>query len=255
MNQAVPLPAGSTLGKSFEYGCDINLGTFADPIWQSFRRISGFQPTPTPQTQDAQTYDDRGAPNSDVTGWSMNLAFIAQVNRILSTGLYLPEVEAILARTGPDSKGELAVIEARWYHKPELGTPNPTDAGQGLFTVATTRQNTGPAGEIEQLSITLTGKGSYSKIPNPFTGWDVTAPVVSSVTPEGANDGALITVSGSGLLGATSVTIDGAEVPEFLVFNGASLVAQLPVGDAGAVPVVVTTPGGTSSAFTYTRGA
>ena len=72
MNAKVPLPTGTMLGKSFEYGCDINVGTFTTPIWQPFRRISGFQPTPTPQTQDAQTYDDLGAPNNDVTGWGIS---------------------------------------------------------------------------------------------------------------------------------------------------------------------------------------
>jgi hypothetical protein len=252
----VPLPAGATLGKSFEYGVDLNLGTTLGPLWQPFRRISGFQPTPTPTSQDAQTYDDRGAQNSDITGWAINLAFVAQVNRILSTGLYLPEVEAILARTGPQAKGELAVIEARWYHKPELGTPNPTDAGQGFFTVSAQRQNTGPAGEIEQLAITLTGKGEYWKIANPFTGWDVDSiPSVSSVTPAGEVTGKLVTISGSGLLEATAVTFDGLPAEDFLVMNGATLVATLPEDTAGPVPVVVTTPAGPSAAFTYTRGA
>jgi hypothetical protein len=171
MNTKAPLPTGSTLGKSFEYGCDINVGTFLAPVWQPFRRISGFQPSPTPQTQDAQTYDDLGSPNNDVTGWAMNLAFNAQVNRNVTTGEYLAEVEAVLKRTGPGAIGELAVVEARWYHKPATGTPNPDDAGKGYFTVATTRQNTGPNGEIEVIAITLTGKGEYEKIVNPFTGW------------------------------------------------------------------------------------
>ncbi len=251
----VPLPAGATLGKSFEYGVDLNLGTTVLPDWQPFRRISGFQPTPTPTSQDAQTYDDRGAQNSDITGWAINLAFVAQVNRILSTGLYLREVEAILARTGPEAKGELAVIEARWYHKPEIGTPNPTDAGQGFFTVSAQRQNTGPAGEIEQLAITLTGKGEYWKIANPFTGWDADSiPTVASVTPAGEVTGKLVTITGSGLLETTAVTFGGIPAEDFLVMNGATVVATLPLDEAGPVPVVVTTPAGPSTAFTYTRG-
>ena len=35
----------------------------------------------------------------------------------------------------------------------------------------------------------------------------------------------------------------------------ATLVAVLPSDTAGEVPVLVTTPGGVSAAFTYTRGA
>lgn len=253
MSASVPLPAGTALGKSYEYGVDINLGTSAAPVWQPFRRISGFQPTPTPTTQDAQTYDDLGAANADVTGWSFALAFNIQVNRSLSSGLYLPEVEALLARTRPSSKGDAAVAEVRWYHKPELGTPHPTDAGQGLVTVALSRQNTGPAGEIEVLSVTLTGKGPATEIANPFLGWEVTAPVVTSISPDTAEEGDLVTLTGSGLLGITAVTFGGISA-EFTVVTGASAIAAIPTGEAGAVPVIVTTGAGTSTPFTYTRG-
>jgi len=250
----VTLPAGYTLGKSFEYGLDVNLGTSESPNWQPVRRISGFQPTPTPTTQDAQTYDDLGAQNQDVTGWSWTLAFNVQVNRSVSTGLYLPEIEALLARTRPSAKGGDAVIEVRWYHKPESGEPNPTDAGQGIATVAYTRQNTGPNGEIEVLSVTLTGKGPYTEIANPFAGWGVTEPVISGVVETAAGDGDLFTIHGTGFLGATAVTVDSTPA-EFTVIDGATIIAIMPVGDAGSVPIVVTTPGGSSDPFAYTRGS
>ena len=255
---AVTLPAGSTLGKSFEYGLDINVGTTGSPIWQPVRRISGFQPTPTPTTQDAQTYDDLGAANSDVTGWSWTLAFNVQVNRSITTGAYLPEVEAILARTKPTAKGEAAVIEARWYHKPETGAANEADAGQGFATVAYTRQNTGPAGEIEVLAVTLTGKGPYEEITNPFTGWDTAAaPAITSVTSsvEPAGTGDIVTITGTGFLGATAVTFDTIAAEDFEVISATTIVASLPTDTAGAVPVAVTTPEGTSPTFSYTRGA
>lgn len=251
----VPLPVGTTLGKSYEYGLDVNLGTYADPAWQPFRRISGFNPTDTPTTQDAQTYDDLGADNNEVTGWSWALAFNAQVNRSLATGLYLPEVEYLLARAGkPSAKGESAVADVRWYHKPELGEPNPTDARRGLCTVSKTRNNTGPEGAIEQLGFTLTGKGPAEEIANPFTGWGTTAPSVQSVTPAGAGAGEIVTITGAGLLGATTVTFDSLPADEFLVVNGASIIATLPADTAGDVPIIVTTPGGVSTVFVYTRG-
>lgn len=171
MSTKVPLPAGTTIGKSFEYGLDVNIGTTEAPNWQPVRRMSNFQHTPTPRTQDAQTYDDLGADNSDVTGWSHTTTFQVQKNRLVS-GAYVPELEALLLRTRPEAKGAAAVIEYRYYDKPESGTPNPDDAGQGFATVAYTRVNTGPAGEIEQYSFTLTGKGPETHIENPFTGWD-----------------------------------------------------------------------------------
>lgn len=249
----VPLPAGTTIGKSFEYGVDINLGTYGDPSWQPVRRMLNFQNADTETTQDAQTYDDLGAPNSDVTARGFGHSFGVQVNRSLATGLYLPEVEALNARTRPGAIGDLAVVDYRWYHKPAVGTPNPNDAGRGFATVAKTRANTGPGGEIEVINYTLTGKGSYEEIPNPFTGWGVTAPVISAVT-EGKGDGDLVTATGNGFLGATAVTVGGSAV-EFLVVNGASIVFQQPTGDAGQVALIVTTPAGASQAFTYTRAA
>lgn len=253
MSEKVPLPAGTTLGKSFEYGIDINLGLFATPSWQSVRRMSGFQPAFTEITQDAQTYDDLGAPNSDITGRGFGHSFTVQVNRNLSTGLYLPEVEALLDRTRPGAVGELAVIDYCWYHKPAVGKANPKDAGRGLATVAITRQNTGPNGEIEVFNVTLAGKGSYTEIPNPWGGWASTVPVIANVE-EGKGDGDLVNVTGSGFLGVTAVTVGGANV-EHIVVNGATLVLQQPAGDAGPVDLIVTNSVGASPAFTYTRGA
>ena len=248
---AVTLPAATALGRSFEHGLDVNLGTFGAPQYQPVRRMSAWAPTYTATTTDVTTYDDRGATNEDVSGRSFAATFTVQANRSTITGLYLPEVEALLAAA--KAKGEGALIDVRWYHKPEIGTPNPNDAGRAQVRVDATRQNTGNA-EVEVYSITLTGKGAFEPIANPFTGWDATAPIVAAATPAEAITGDLITITGSGLLGATSVTIDGAPV-EFLPINAATIAASLPEGEAGPVPIVVTTAGGVSAAFTYTRGA
>lgn len=169
---ATPLPAGTTLGKSFEYGLDVNTGTAETPVWTPFRRIFNFNFTPTPNTTDAQTYDDLGSQNQSVTGWNWALGFSSQVNRSATTGEYLPEVEELRQRTLPTSKGADAQAQVRWYHKPESGEPNPTDAGEGIATVSYSRSNTGPDGSIEVWAWTLTGVGPYAVIANPFTGWD-----------------------------------------------------------------------------------
>ncbi|MDJ1113237.1 phage tail tube protein [Microbacterium dauci] len=252
MTNPVSLPAGATLGKSFEHGLDVNLGTYGAPVWQPIRRISGWAPTYPPVTTDVATYDDLGSPNEDVSGRGFATAFTVQGNRLLSTGLYLPELEKILAAA--KAKGEGAILDVRWYHKPENGTPNPNDAGRAYVRVEASRQNTGNA-ENEVYSVTLTGKGSFEPIANPFTGWGETIPVLSSVTPPTAGDGEMVTITGAGFLGATAVTVDGDPVPEFVVVNASTIIATLPTGDAGAVPVIVTTPAGPSTALVYTRGA
>lgn len=250
---APPVPAGTILGHSYEYGLDVNLGTHDVPTWQVVRRISDFQPTPVQKTQPAESYDDFGADNVDVVSVNVNLAFSVLGNRSSSTGLFLPELEAILAAA--KAKGAAAVLEARWYHKPEAGTPNPNEAGQGYFTVVAQRANTGADGAVERYTVTLTGKGPFTPISNPFTGWDATAPTVSSITPAGAGTGELVTITGAGFVGATGVTFDAIPADDFQVLGGATLVAILPSDAAGTIDVVVTNATGPSAAFAYTRGA
>lgn len=249
---AVTLPAGTALGKSFEYGLDINLGTTGSPSYQPIRRISAWAPSYPPTTQDQATYDDLGATNEAVTARSFATSFTVQGNRSLTTGLYLPEVEALLA--AGKATGESAVRDIRWYHKPEVGTPHPNDAGQAFCRVEFTRQNTGNA-EVEVFNATLTGQGPFTSITNPFAGWDVTAPVLAAVTPDGAGTGELVTLTGTGFLGATSVMFGAVAATDFVVANAATIIASLPTSTAGSVNVTVVTPGGTSNAVAYTRAA
>lgn len=252
MSNRVPLPAGTVLGKSYEYGIDLNLGTYGAPSWQPIRRISAWQPSHPPVNTDVQTYDDLGSPNEEVTGRGFATSFTVQGNRNVNTGLYLPELEALVAAA--KAKGEGAVLDVRWYHKPEVGTPNPNDAGRASVTVEITRSNTDNSG-IEIKSVTLTGKGEFEPIANPFQGWGATAPTIAAISPADAVTGDLITITGSGLLGVASITVDGDVVSEFEPINGASIIAVLPAGDAGAVPVIVTTAGGASTPYTFERGA
>jgi hypothetical protein len=249
---AVTLPAGTALGRSFEYGLDINLGTTAVPSYQPIRRISAWAPSYPPVAQDQATYDDLGTANEAVIARSFATSFTVQGNRSLTTGLYLPEVEALLAAA--KATLDAAVVDIRFYHKPEVGTPNPGDAGQAFCRVDFTRQNTGNA-EAEVYAATLTGQGPFTAITNPFAGWDVTAPVLASVTPEGAAVSELVTLTGTGFLGATSVTFDAVAATDFVVANASTIIASMPAGTAGEVDVIVTTPGGASNTLPYTRGA
>ncbi|GMA33507.1 phage tail tube protein [Litorihabitans aurantiacus] len=166
------LPEGFLLGKSYEYGVDVNTGTALAPVWETVSLMSDFQLTPTPQTTDAQTYDDEGAPNSATTGWGWALAFATIIARSGTTGEYAPEIEALIRRTKPSAKGSQAQIGVRWYHQPDSASgavPNPEDAGQGIATVSYSRANTGSDGAPERLSWTLTGVGAYTEIVNPLT--------------------------------------------------------------------------------------
>ena len=103
--------------------------------------------------------------------------------------------------------------------------------------------------------MSLTGKGRVLDIANPFAGWDVSVPTISAVSPASATAGKLVTITGTGFLGATIVKFGAVNATEFSVVNGSTILAVMPAGSAGSAPVQVTTPGGVSANFPYTRGA
>jgi len=253
MPTAPELSPGDSLGHSYEYGIDVNTGTIALPVWQPCRRISDFQPSLTPITEDAATYDDFGSPNADKTGESWTVAFSILGNRNLTTGLYPVEVETILDRTRPSAKGQDAVLHIRYYDKPEFAEPNPDDAYEGFATVAVQRANAGNQG-VEKRTVTLTGKGPRNEIANPFTGWNASAPTIVSASPSGAATGDLVTFTGTGFIGTADVTINAVS-SEFTVVDNRTIVVALESGTAGTVDVIVTNGVGPSDAYSYTRAA
>lgn len=74
---------------------------------------------------------------------------------------------------------------------------------------------------------------------------------VTAVTPNSGSivGGTAITVTGSGFLAGATVTVGGNAATGVTVANDGSLTATTPAGAAGAADVVVTNPGGASSAL------
>jgi hypothetical protein len=90
------------------------------------------------------------------------------------------------------------------------------------------------------------------------TGPPPPAPTVTSVTPNnGPNTGGTqVAIAGANLSGATGVQFGSTPATSFTVNSATSVTATAPAGNAGAVDVTVTTPGGTSATssadqFTY----
>ncbi len=75
------------------------------------------------------------------------------------------------------------------------------------------------------------------------------APAITDVSPSsGSTDGGTsVTITGTHLTGATSVTFDGSAGASLSVTNDGELTVVTPAHAAGAVDVVVTTPAGSSS--------
>ncbi|WP_432587038.1 IPT/TIG domain-containing protein [Streptomyces sp. HD1123-B1] len=119
------------------------------------------------------------------------------------------------------------------------------------FTVVSPTQITvtaPPGSGTVQVTVTTPG-GTSNGVSYTYTA----APVLTSISPsQGSVNGAnTVTLTGSGFTGATAVTFGFQPAVSFTVVSSTQITAVVPPGSAGAVPVTVTTPGGTSNSVTY----
>lgn len=88
----------------------------------------------------------------------------------------------------------------------------------------------------------------------------VNAPTITAVSPSvgSPSGGESVTITGTDLTGATSVTFGGVAATNVVVVNASTVTATVPAGGPGAVNVAVTTSGGTATAtgaYTYVSAA
>ena len=125
------------------------------------------------------------------------------------------------------------------------GTPAATATPTSV--TATTLKAVVPAGAVTgPIAVTTaagTGKSS--------TNFSVT-PTITSFTPTSAGLGMTVTITGTGLTGATKVTFNGTAATKFTVVSSTSVTATVPTG-ATTGKIAVTTAGGTAtSTATFT---
>ena len=114
------------------------------------------------------------------------------------------------------------------------------------FTVLspTSLQVTVPAGaSTGKLSVTTPAGTAASSTSFTLT---VPAPAITSFSPASAGIGSVVTLTGSGLSGATAVKVNGTAVTKVTVVGPTSLVLTVPTG-ATTGKVTVTTAGGTAT--------
>jgi hypothetical protein len=110
---------------------------------------------------------------------------------------------------------------------------------------------TSPPGSAGAVSVTVTTPGGTSS--GNFT-YVIPAPAISAISPSSGSTqgGTTVTISGTNLAGASSVTFGGVAA-KIAADSGTQITVTSPPGTAGTVTVTVTTAGGTASAsFTYT---
>jgi len=111
-----------------------------------------------------------------------------------------------------------------------------------------------PAHAAGVVDVTVSTPAGMVRLAGGFT--YVAAPTISGVNPTSGSPagGTSVVLTGSNFTGTTAVTLGGAAATSFTVDSATQITAVTPAHAAGAVDVVVTTPGGSATAsngFTY----
>lgn len=111
-----------------------------------------------------------------------------------------------------------------------------------------------PAHAVGAVDVAVSTPAGMVKLAGGFT--YIAAPAISSVNPASGSPagGTSVTLTGSNFTGATAVILGGTAATSFTVNSATQITAVAPAHAAGAVNVVVATPGGSATAsngFTY----
>ena len=132
------------------------------------------------------------------------------------------------------------------------------DFGASITVVnATTITAITPAHTAGAVDVVVTTSGGTGTGASLYT-YVTPAPTVTSIGPTNGTTlgGTTVTITGTNLTGATAVTFGGVPATSFMIVDANTIIAVAPAHAAGAVDVVVTTPGGTATAtYTYVTPA
>jgi PGF-pre-PGF domain-containing protein len=152
------------------------------------------------------------------------------------------------------------------FNDTSTNTPTSWAWGRNNLTVTaweqfSTTNNATQAFVLGNWSINLTAANGVGSSISGITWVNVSAgtlPTFTSITPNSGTTagGTAVTITGTNLLGATGVTFGGTAATSYTVDSATQITAVTPAKAAGAVNVVVTTPGGTATgAYTYVAPA
>ena len=170
-------------------------------------------------------------------------------------GTPVPVISSISPTSGPTSGGTTITITGTGFTAATSVKFGNAAATSFVVSSATQIAAVTPAGTVgAPLEVSVTTAGGVATLPSAFTYTPL--PTISSVSPNsGSTLGATaITITGTNLTGATSLTIGGVATT-FTGVSSTTITAVTPAGTAGpAKDIVVITAGGTATkpaAFTY----
>ena len=131
-----------------------------------------------------------------------------------------------------------------WYI---VGAQNVDGAGEALEVSAATDNSGAAEGDASIKTFTLSAPQTfYANQIDAAAVQALLAPIVTGFSPISGAEGAIVTISGQGFTGATSVSFGGVAQGTITVLNSRTITAAVPVGATDGV-IAVTTPGGTLS--------
>jgi hypothetical protein len=183
------------------------------------------------------------------------------VGSATAAGTYLyvpptPTVTSITPNSGTTLGGTAVTITGANFTGATAVTIGGTAATTVSVSSATTILATTPAHAPGPASVVVTTPGGTGTGTNLFT-YVTPLPTVSGITPNNGTTagGTVVTIAGTNLTGATAVTIGGVAATGVTVNgSGTSITVTTPAHATGIVNVVVTTPGGSTTAaglYTY----
>jgi YVTN family beta-propeller protein len=172
----------------------------------------------------------------------------------------VPTVTAVSPKSGPLTAGTSVKITGTGLSSATDVTFGPGKNATILSCTATSCTVTAPAGTAGPADVQVTTSGGTSATVAADQYTYLAVPVVTAIGPSAGpvKAGTVVTITGSGLTGATAVTFGAGKKATAVTCTAISCTATAPAGTAGTVDVQVTTPGGisaTTSADQYTYTA
>ncbi|RBM04741.1 IPT/TIG domain-containing protein [Streptomyces sp. PT12] len=170
-------------------------------------------------------------------------------NSVPYTYAATPTLTGISPNQGPTSGGTSVTLTGTGLFGASAVSFGGTPATSFIVNSATSVTAVAPAG-TGAVPVTVTTPGGTS---GAVFFYYSNAPALISASPsQGPTAGGTsVTLTGTGLGGATAVSFGGTPATGFVVNSATSVTAVAPAG-TGSVAVTVTTPGGTSNSVTYT---
>jgi hypothetical protein len=166
----------------------------------------------------------------------------------LFTYLAAPSITTLSPTTGTTAGGTTVTITGTGL----TGTTGVTFGGTAATSVnvvsATQVTCVAPAHAAGAVNVVVTTPGGTATSTGGFT-YAVPVPGITTISPNNGSTlgGTAITITGTNLTGATGVTFGGTAATAVNVVSATQVTCVAPAHAAGAVNVVVTTPGGTAT--------